>query len=247
VIVNSRYTLTHALGATLALGALVFSGGFGKFWHQFVYGLNVRMTPEALLQTLGMSTVLFGTLLLTLWGSTKIIRGRSPDVPAPTPAPDRWAAVKTAVRWMPLLAVVALALNWLGANAINWLTDVKPSDQELVKCFVDGNYSLSLRAFLVLVVLFQAPLLEEPIFRGVIFRGLLHRLPFGSAALLSGAIFAFVHVNAASFVALWFLGTAFAVLYRRTGTILAPMTVHFLFNALNLVLLWLFPEMATNS
>ena len=58
---------------------------------------------------------------------------------------------------------------------------------------------------------------------------------------LSSAVFAIVHVNAASFVALCFLGCAFAELYRRTGTIIAPMTAHALFNAANLALLPFLP------
>ena len=57
------------------------------------------------------------------------------------------------------------------------------------------------------------------------------------AALVSGAVFAAVHLHAATFVPLWFLGVAFAWLYWRTGSILAPMFAHFLFNATNLALI----------
>lgn len=142
-------------------------------------------------------------------------------------------------------ANVESRVNWLGSHAIEWCTGIAPADQELVKCFADGTYSVPLRAVLVLFVLFQAPLLEEPLFRGILFRGFFRSMPFLPAALLSGAIFALVHVNAASFVALWFLGIAFAWLYHRTGSILAPMTCHFLFNAVNLILVLYFPELAT--
>ena len=62
----------------------------------------------------------------------------------------------------------------------------------------------------------------------------------------SGFVFALVHVNAATFLALWFLGAAFAWLYKRTGSILAPMAAHFLFNLLNLALCLFFPELAGN-
>ena len=58
--------------------------------------------------------------------------------------------------------------------------------------------------------------------------------PFSRSSGLKNFLFAIVHVNAASFIALWFLGIAFAELYRRTGTLLAPMTAHALFNATNL-------------
>ena len=71
----------------------------------------------------------------------------------------------------------------------------------------------------------------------MMFRGFAAALPVWAAMALSGILFAIVHVNAASFLALCFLGCAFAELYRRTGTILAPMTAHALFNAANLALL----------
>ncbi len=269
------YTLIHALAASAALGVLVFSQGFAAFWHNFVYGLNQVMTPQVLQQNLLMSTLFFGTLLLVLWGTSFIRLRKSPPIrqrhEAPSlrhceaggaaarrgnligteqtqalPENSRMKAIKFAVLCAPVLTLIALGLNWLGAHAIEWCTGVEPSDQELVKCFADGNYPLALRAALVLVVLFQAPLLEEPIFRGVIFRGFSKTLPLWAAVLLSGGIFALVHVNAASFIALWFLGAAFALLYHRTGSILAPMTAHFLFNATNLALLFLFPDLSSN-
>ncbi|MGN0847401.1 MAG: lysostaphin resistance A-like protein [Kiritimatiellia bacterium] len=243
MIPPGRYTFTHALAATAALGVLVFYEGFGKFWRQFVYGLSQVMTPQVLWQNLLMSTLLFGTLLLVLWGSTLLTR-RAAD--ADEPPPDRRAAVRLALCAAPALTLVALGLNWLGAHAIEWCTGVQPADQELVKCFTDGNYSPALRAVMVLAILLQAPLLEEAIFRGVIFRGFARRLSIPVAVALSGAVFALVHVNAATFVALWFLGAAFAWLYHRTGSILAPMTAHAVFNATNLALLFLFPELASN-
>ncbi len=260
------YTLIHALAASAALGVLIFSQGFAAFWQNFVYGLKQVMTPQVLQQNLLMSSLFFGTLLLVLWG-TSFFRLRrfspirhcetggaaarrgnllGPEQTPALPENSRIKAIKFAALCAPALTLIALGLNWLGAHAIEWCTGIQPSDQELVKCFTDGNYSFLLRTVLVLVVLFQAPLLEEPIFRGIIFRGYAKSLPLWAAIALSGAIFAIVHVNAASFIALWFLGAAFALLYHRTGSILAPMTAHFLFNATNLILLFFFPELSAN-
>lgn len=243
---NSPYRLAHALAASAALGALVFSGGFAAFWRQFVHGLGPVMTPDALLRNLLLSTALFSALLLVLWLAAKAFPRRAEVDAPPQAAPGRLRAVRLAALAAPALTAAALGLNWLGARAIAWCTGVEAADQELVKCFADGHYALGLRALLVVVVLFQAPLLEEPIFRGVVFRGFASALPNWAAAVLSGAVFALVHVNAASFAALWFLGVAFALLYARTGTMLAPMTAHFLFNAANLLLLVLFPDLSAS-
>ena len=146
-------------------------------------------------------------------------------------------AIALAARWSPLIIAIALGLNWLCSAGIELLTGVQPSDQELVKCFAGDSCPLGIRIVLGLLVLFEAPLLEEPLFRGIIFRGLQSSIPTWAAMAISGFLFAIVHVNAASFIALWFLGIAFAELYRRTGTLFAPMTAHALFNATNLALL----------
>ena len=242
---NSRYTLAHALAASACLLAMIFCQGFAFFWRQFVYGLNMVMTPEVLSANLRASTQLFGGLLLVLWISS-LFCPRPADAPPPPTWSDRFRGIRLALVWIAPATALALGLNWLNAHAIEWITQVRPADQELVKCFTDGHYSLGLRAVMVLAVLVQAPLLEEPIFRGVIFRGFCRALPAWAAMLLSGAVFAIVHVNAASFVPLTFLGVFFAWLYRKSGTILAPLAAHFVFNAVNLLLLLFFPEFAAN-
>ena len=57
-----------------------------------------------------------------------------------------------------------------------------------------------------------------------------------SAALVSGAVFAAVHLHACTFLPLWFLGVAFAWLYWKSGTLFSSMLCHFLFNLVNLIM-----------
>ena len=231
----SRYNLIHALAAAAVLLAAVFWQGVVPFWRQFVYGLAVPMTPAVMLQSFLLTAALFGTLWLVLWASS--LFGPKPPLETKGSRLSRRAAVALAARWSPLIIAVALGLNWLCAAGIERFAGIEPSDQELVKCFADDATPLGFRLALGFLVLFEAPLFEEPLFRGVMFRGFAAALPVWAAMALSGVLFAIVHVNAASFLALCFLGCAFAELYRRTGTILAPMTAHALFNAANLALL----------
>lgn len=244
---QSRYGLVQALAATVVLLAAIFSRGFGSFWQQFVHGLAQTMTPKVALASMAIMSAFFAAICLALFASTclsTLVFGRTPPE-APAVKPDRFKAVRLALLAAVPVSLVAIGLNVLGAHAIEWCTGVRPADQDLVKCFVDPHGSVAFRALLVFAVLFQAPLLEEPLFRGIIFRGFARSLPLAAALALSGFIFALVHVNAASFLALWYLGVAFAWIYARTGTILAPMTMHFVFNGVNLVLLFLFPGLAT--
>lgn len=264
---NSRYGLLHALlGVVLTIGALIclpacmagkqlgktgleaVSTGFQFVWHQFVYGVNAAIPADKMLDILGQTVLVFFILLLILWAVGYCFptrRSETGDTEDVSRVPDWSQAAKTVLIAFPVLTLVALGLNLLCTHGINWCTGVKPAEQPLVKCFADGTYGLGLKSMLIAVVLFEAPLFEEPIFRGVILRGFARRMPFWAAAALSGFVFAMVHVNAASFIPLCFLGIAFAWLYRRTGTLLAPMTAHFLFNLTNVVLLFCFPEIAT--
>ena len=242
-MIRSRYNLVHALAATAVLMFVIFAQGFTAFWTQFIHGINLDLNPTALLQTFAVTGALFGTLCLVLWLSTLFTKNAPNDLNNPNDLKDLnnpkdlKHAIAIAARWSPLIIAIALVLNWLCSAGIELLTGVQPSDQELVKCFAGDSCPLGIRIVLGLLVLFEAPLLEEPLFRGIIFRGLQSSIPTWAAMAASGFLFAIVHVNAASFIALWFLGIAFAELYRRTGTLLAPMTAHALFNATNLALL----------
>ena len=70
----------------------------------------------------------------------------------------------------------------------------------------------------------------------VLHRWILRRwMGFGMAAAISGAVFAAVHLNLATFIPLLFLGVAFAWLYEKDGRLTAPVTCHFLFNLVNLI------------
>ena len=59
--------------------------------------------------------------------------------------------------------------------------------------------------------------------------------------LVSSLLFAAVHAHLPSFAPLFVLGTCFAIAYEWSGSIIVPMTMHALFNALALTAL-AFPE-----
>jgi membrane protease YdiL (CAAX protease family) len=75
-----------------------------------------------------------------------------------------------------------------------------------------------------------APLFEEFIFRGLVFRGLRRSLPFAAAVVVSAAVFALVHPPV-SVVPVFGLGLAAAFAYERTGSLLAPVLTHMVYNA----------------
>ena len=226
-----RYNWIHALVATIVLVVAVSK----DFWHNFLHGgFSSPPAPRLVLVMLGFQAALFGSLLLVLWVSTLFAKC---PAEAANNAPKALRALKFATLAFVPIALGAFALEWLSMTVLEHVFHLQPAGQDLVKWLQPGTYPTGLRFVLMGFVLFEAPLLEEPLFRGILFRGLDKTCPTRVAMVLSGFVFALIHVNAATLVPLWFLGVAFAWLYWRTGSILAPMLAHFLFNATNLALI----------
>jgi membrane protease YdiL (CAAX protease family) len=114
---------------------------------------------------------------------------------------------------------------------INPTTDV----QEVMRIF-ENQTAATQRIPIILLAVAIAPVAEELAFRGYLY-GVIKRF-FGAvpALLLSGILFALIHLNLPSFFPLLVLGWVFALAYELSGSLLVPMTMHALFNALNLIL-----------
>jgi len=83
---------------------------------------------------------------------------------------------------------------------------------------------------LVFFAVFVAPIFEEAFFRGFIFRKLRERFSTWGAAWLSGAIFAFAHMEPDKFIPLMVLGYVFARIYETSQTLLTSILLHSLWN-----------------
>jgi len=77
---------------------------------------------------------------------------------------------------------------------------------------------------------------EEVFYRGFILQSLQARLSATWAVGLSAAVFALGHFNVLQFLPLFVLGVLLAVAMRRTGTLLVPIAVHFIYNAVSVTL-----------
>ena len=91
-----------------------------------------------------------------------------------------------------------------------------------------------------------APIAEELLFRSYIYRFLKSKFTTSLATIISALLFAAMHNNVASLVPLFVLGVLFTRTYENTGSIVAPMVYHALFNASSILLIFMtpyFPEM----
>ena len=87
------------------------------------------------------------------------------------------------------------------------------------------------------VAVVLAPLAEEMFFRGVLYTTLRQRGYPRLALWGSATLFGIIHFNLAALCPLIFLALVWTWLYERTGNLLAPITAHVLFNAVNFVAL----------
>jgi membrane protease YdiL (CAAX protease family) len=234
-----RFNIFHAVAAAALVLSIPFGKGLSVFWRQFVHGHETPLTAQMIRSGLVAGGMSMGAIALVLFIST-LFSERRHDAGE---RPDLKKAARLVFRMAPAVIVAALGLQLLTAKSIEWIWGIQAADQELVKFFHSPSCSAGLRTHIILSILIQAPIVEECLFRGIMFRGFAHLLPVPASMAISGLVFAVVHVNAASFFGVWFLGVAFAWTYARTHTLLAPILLHIIFNAFNLAVLLMFPEL----
>ncbi len=144
--------------------------------------------------------------------------------------------------------LLALAALWLVSATYGVIVEVTDADLLKPREQIESNtfdYAGPLVLLGIAVVLF-APVAEEMLFRGLIFRGLRNPWGYWGAALASGFLFAAMH--SLSYWSLGFLipltavGMIIAFTYEKTGSLIAPVSLHMTFNLVSFVALLLLPE-----
>lgn len=101
------------------------------------------------------------------------------------------------------------------------------------------------RGDLVITLLYTigiAPVMEEMIFRGAVLDRLrLASYPFWTANLIQAALFGIYHMNLIQGIYAFLWGILLGLIYQATGSILADILAHMIFNTTNYLLMWLFP------
>jgi membrane protease YdiL (CAAX protease family) len=115
-----------------------------------------------------------------------------------------------------------------------------PSRQPLVDLFT-GSENIGQRVLMIFLAVVIAPIFEEFVFRFFLYGVFKRYLGWFLGLVLTASLFAIVHTHLPSFVALFVLGACLTIAYEWSGSILVPMTMHSLFNAVMLTVL-AFPE-----
>lgn len=149
---------------------------------------------------------------------------------AGVPAILRGADVGATLRYGAMAATVACAIG------VTYMVGLQHSSlwPEIAR---QMSASAGPRGWLLALAVLAAPLFEEFIFRGLIYGGLRRSMSAMPAMAMSAAIFAVVHPPV-SMLPVFVLGLCAAWTYERSKTLLGPMLVHAVYNAV--ILSWQF-------
>jgi len=143
-------------------------------------------------------------------------------------------AVQMGVVAALLFVPVALGLQHLSALLMK-----HPEAQEMVEVLRRGDLPWWERLFIGIFAVLVAPPAEEAVFRGILYPTIKQSGYPRAAVWVTSLFFAGMHFNVASFVPLAAFSILLIYLYEKTGSLLAPITAHSLFNYANFVFLML--------
>jgi len=140
------------------------------------------------------------------------------------------------------VVIVFLPVAWLLQYvSVYTLTKIGcPPENEAAVTVLTSVQSWWLRVYLCAFTVVIGPVAEEFIFRGMLYPLLKQRDRPRLAWFGVSFLFALVHWDVATFVPLFVLALVLTWLYEKTDSLLAPITGHAFFNAVNLVLLYYF-------
>lgn len=236
--------LAHRVSARAELTAQPFGlpdalcAGILALWMLSVIQSSLDKTQAITMQAILGNSVVYGTVVLGIFGVIGFQRNSGVSIFGMQPGRLPAAAAK-GLLWLIVTYPLILAVQ----AAVQRVFGTADDSQQIVRYFIEHPDPRHRIAVIVMAV-FVAPVAEEVIFRGY-FYGVIRRYGGRIPALLtSSLLFAAIHVHIPSIPGLTLLAVILCLLYERTATLWAPITMHALFNASTIAILLIWPEMA---
>ena len=132
---------------------------------------------------------------------------------------------------LPFIVLAGFAVDF-----ISRIFGISLEQQEILKRVLEEE-SLGVLTFMFFFGILAAPVIEELLFRGFIQPAVRNSFGKLKAIFISGLLFAIVHLNAYVFLQIFILGLLLAYLYEKTGSLIAPITIHIFHNTATLAFL----------
>ena len=193
--------------------------------------------PQAMLLVQALIFPISGTAVM-LW----LFRRRKMSIMAALNSDGRGighAARTGALTYLGIMPVFVLAnvISIIGLARLG----LPPEPQLTIQLILDPASPAWFHAALIGLAIIAAPVIEEVIFRGILLPGLMQHLPAMPAIAGCSLIFAAVHLHLPSLLPMTVLGVGFCVAYIASGSLIAPIVMHAIFNLVNIIALHLVP------
>lgn len=139
--------------------------------------------------------------------------------------------------WVFLIAPGAVVTMWVifaglqGLGYMDWLDKLGVEKVQDTVAIFQEEKNPALLILMGFTAVFVAPICEEVVFRGYLYPAAKRFAGPWVAALCTALMFSAAHGSMAALGPLFVFGLALVALYELTGSIWAPVAVHFLFNA----------------
>ena len=151
--------------------------------------------------------------------------------------PVEWLGLRwPSWRWVFLIAPCAVLSMWLFFGSLQvsgfmkWIESLGvEAVQDSVK-LLQTSTDPAILGLMVFAAVVAAPLCEEIVFRGYLYPAAKKFVGPWAAGIFSALIFAAAHGSLAALLPLFIFGCLLVFIYEKTGSLWAPVAVHFSFN-----------------
>ena len=216
-----------------AIGLIFLLFGWFTWSNLQVHDVNpTKVRPAGLVVSMLMQITL--ALIVVLWVASR------------HPVSDwlglRWSKWKSLLWLTPLTLLgvwafmITLGLALQHSGILEWLRGMGvETAQDSVKLLQQAQDPMVI-AMMSVAAMLVAPICEELVFRGYFYPAMKHHCGMWCAALVSALVFSAAHASLMALLPLFLLGLVFVWLYEKTGSIWAPIALHFGFNSATVVL-----------
>jgi membrane protease YdiL (CAAX protease family) len=157
--------------------------------------------------------------------------------------PVKWLGLRWAGwPWVFLIAPGAVVSMWAlfsglqESGYMQWIDSLGVETvQDTVK-ILQKSTDPQILSLMVIAAVIAAPLCEEIVFRGYLYAVAKRFAGPWAAGICSALVFAAAHGSLAALLPLFVFGCVLAFIYEKTGSLWAPIAVHFCFNAATVVI-----------
>lgn len=217
-----RELLRITVLAALVIGLLPFA-----FLTLISWGWSQLADPNV--RNLASTVILDGMLVLIIWAFATL-KSPSPAAVLGLTIPTRSRPIRQGLLGYVAIFPWVFGLLWLIARICQELGIQPPMEPIHRLLFLETRTAVIWLTIVLACVV--GPVIEELFFRGILFVAVRRHASRLIAMLVSGSLFAAMHTNVIGFLPILLLGGFLADLYERTGSLLAPITVHILHNTL---------------